>query len=392
MSRQVKCLGDIAEFIRGITFKPDETVSSDIEGAVVCMRTKNIQKYLDESDLIAVPAPLVRRQELYLKAGDILISSANSLNLVGKVVQVPELKYKATAGGFIAIVRANKDMVDPDYLYHWLASERSQAAIRACGRQTTNISNLSVPQFLNLEINLPIISEQKRTAELLRCVELIRRKRIEAIQLTEGILSAAYADMFGDAFRNEKNIIVRELGEVCRFYAGNTLPLGEPYKGQTDGVLHIKVGEMNLPGNENEIQVAREWSSTGLGGVIAPEGAILIPKRGGAIATNKKRVLKRACVLDPNLMAISSGELLRKEVLLQWFKDFDLTSITSGSAVPQLNKGDLQPLKIIVPPLSMQDRFVSIAKHVDHILENQKLQQKTLDAATASITSNLLYV
>ena len=392
MSREVKRLGDIAEFIRGITYKPDEIVPSDIEGAVVCMLTKNIQEYLDESDLIAVPAPLVRRQELYLQAGDILISSANSFNLVGKVVQVPKLKYKATAGGFIAIVRANKALVDPDYLYHWLASERSQTSIRACGRQTTNISNLSVPQFLNLEINLPDISEQKKTAELLSSVELIRRKRIEAILLSECILSAVYADMFGDALRNEKNITVHQLGEVCRFYAGNTLPLGEPYKGQTDGVLHIKVGEMNLTGNETEIKVAREWSSTGLGGVIAPEGAILIPKRGGAIATNKKRVLSRACALDPNLMAISPGELLRKEVLLQWFKDFDLSSIASGSAVPQLNKGDLQPLKIIVPLLSMQDRFVSITKHVNRMLEKQKLQQKSLDAAAASITSHLLYV
>ncbi|MBE4980853.1 restriction endonuclease subunit S, partial [Enterobacter cloacae complex sp. P3B] len=89
MSWPMVKLGEVLTFIRGITFKPEEKIEASDPDAVVCMRTKNIQEELDESDLIAVPKALVKREELFLRHGDILISSANSWNLVGKVVQVP---------------------------------------------------------------------------------------------------------------------------------------------------------------------------------------------------------------------------------------------------------------------------------------------------------------
>src|SRR5688572_24935316 len=104
------------------------------------MRTKNVQDILDESDLIAVPSSLVKREELYLQEGDILLSSANSWNLVGKVCRVPKLRYRATAGGFISVVRPRQGL-DSRYLYHWLASPVVQEKVRSCSRQTTNISN-----------------------------------------------------------------------------------------------------------------------------------------------------------------------------------------------------------------------------------------------------------
>lgn len=148
---------------------------------------------------------------------------------------------------------------------------------------------------------------------------------------------------------------------------------------------------MNLPGNESEVSVSREWSTNGSGGIIAPQGAILIPKRGGAIATNKKRVLARTCALDPNLMAISPGPGLRQELLFQWFKLFDLSTITSGSAVPQLNKGDLAPLPIVVPPKDQQDRFAAIAQRVTSIINKQSIQQGDIESACHALTDEFLF-
>ncbi len=82
-------LGDVVNFIRGVTFKPDDVCVPGTSNSVVCMRTKNIQADLDETDLIAVDRSFVKRQEQRLCEGDLLISSANSWNLVGKSVFVP---------------------------------------------------------------------------------------------------------------------------------------------------------------------------------------------------------------------------------------------------------------------------------------------------------------
>ena len=79
-----KPLGTVARFIRGITFKPEDKVEPGTSDSAVCMRTKNVQADLDESDLIAVPLDLVNREEQFINESDILVSTANSWNLVGK--------------------------------------------------------------------------------------------------------------------------------------------------------------------------------------------------------------------------------------------------------------------------------------------------------------------
>ena len=135
-------LGDHAKLVRGITFKPVDKCDPRDEGAVVCMRTKNVQETLDASDLIAVPSSLVRNPEKMLSAGDILVSSANSWNLVGKCCRVPRLQYPSTAGGFISILRRKTEELESSYLYRWFSSDVVQRKLRSFSNQTTNISNL----------------------------------------------------------------------------------------------------------------------------------------------------------------------------------------------------------------------------------------------------------
>lgn len=217
-------LDEAIEYIRGITFKPEDVIAMDSDGAVACMRTKNIQRALDESDLIAVPSAFVRREELYLRPGDVLISSANSWNLVGKVVLVPELNYLATAGGFIGIVRAKEEVVDARFLFHWLNADATQAKIRNCGRQTTNISNLSSKQFLDLVMPRPPLAEQQRRAIILDKADNLRSKRQEAIRLANEFRRAIFLDMFGDPVSNPKGWPVFKMGDVIDFKGGSQPP------------------------------------------------------------------------------------------------------------------------------------------------------------------------
>jgi type I restriction enzyme S subunit len=226
-------LGDVVDFIRGITFKPEDVVGVKDSNAVVCMRTKNIQAELEVDDLIAVPEFFVRRDELLLREGDILISSANSWNLVGKVARVPALPYRATAGGFIAIVRAKPGAIDSDYLYRWLASDSSQAAIRACGRQTTNISNLSVPRFLDLPISLPEREDQVRAAAILDRTDRLRRKHQEALRLADEFLRAVFFERFSAKPRS------RVLTDYCDFLAGFAFK-SDQYIEPRDGVRLLR--------------------------------------------------------------------------------------------------------------------------------------------------------
>jgi len=241
-------LSEAVKYIRGITFKPEDIVEPGTDGSAVCMRTKNIQVELDESDLIAVSKSFIRRDDLYLQDGDILISSANSWDLVGKCCMVKNLKYDATAGGFISIVRGNPDVVNPNYLYRWLSSYRIRHKIKHLGRQTTNISNLPVDQFLDVEIPLPKnIKEQERVAAILDKADDICSKRQQAIQLADDYLYSMFLNMFGDPVTNPKGWTTTPFGEWANLLTGYPF---QSFKYVSTGSNTIKLcrGANVLPG------------------------------------------------------------------------------------------------------------------------------------------------
>lgn len=187
-------LGDVAGFVRGVTFKPADVSN---EGVPV-MRTKNVQKRLDLSDVIRIPADLVRNEDKYLRPGDTLVSSANSYNLVGKCCFVGELPERSAIGGFVAALRPGPD-VDPMFLYHWFNSDRIQETVRSFGNQTTNISNLNIKRTLTLRLPDVPLSVQREFAAVVAKVDA-QRERIERALALEDEL---FASLQYRAFRGE---------------------------------------------------------------------------------------------------------------------------------------------------------------------------------------------
>lgn len=224
MSLEYQKLGDVADFIRGITYKPNDLVENFSEGSTVCMRTANVQVQLKQDDLLSVPVNLVKNEDKFLIEGDILVSTANSWNLVGKCCWIPKLEYSATAGGFISILRANQEKLDQRYLYHWFNSPNTQLLARNCGRQTTNISNMDLERCLSIKIPLPPLAEQRRIASILDQADELRQKRQQAIEKLDQLLQSTFYDYFGDPIQNTKNFPLKDFKSIIKFTGGSQPP------------------------------------------------------------------------------------------------------------------------------------------------------------------------
>ncbi|UHQ55323.1 restriction endonuclease subunit S [Microbulbifer sp. YPW16] len=243
--------------------------------------------------------------------------------------------------------------LDKKFLYYYLSSLRIEAA--GYSRHFKFLKKNVVP--------VPPIEEQKRIADILDKADVIHRKRQQAIALADEFLRSVFLDMFGDPVLNPKKLPLKSLESISTFVAGSALPNTEEYDGQDEGVAAFKVGDMNALGNEYYLVRPRKWAKTyKKANALVPEGTIVFPKRGGAIGTNKKRITKVSAVLDPNLMGVIPGESIPLEYLYFWFQLLDLKTISSGSSVPQLNKKDLAPLKVVIPPKPDLDRFVEISR------------------------------
>ena len=163
----VSCaLEDVADLVRGIAFPKEAKGQFSDEGVIACLRTTNIQQNVDWQDLWWIPERYVRRTEQLVQPGDILISVANSYDLVGKVALVYEPPVRSTLGAFIALIRAVHP-VDYRYLYYLMASHAVQAAIRNVASTTTNISNVNTTKVKAVALSIAPLREQERIADTL---------------------------------------------------------------------------------------------------------------------------------------------------------------------------------------------------------------------------------
>jgi type I restriction enzyme, S subunit len=154
-------LGDVMEIVRGISFPKDAKTLEPHAGYVACLRTANVQRDVEWSDLWFVPEEHVKREDQYVHSGDILISTANSYELVGKVARVTNMPHQATLGAFISLLRPG-DGLDSKFAYYQIAWSDTQDRIRSTASTTTNISNVSTRKLSNIELAIPPLDQQKR--------------------------------------------------------------------------------------------------------------------------------------------------------------------------------------------------------------------------------------
>jgi type I restriction enzyme S subunit len=76
--------------------------------------------------------------------------------------------------------------------------------------------------FENLSIPIPPFAEQRHIADILDKADAIRRKRKEAIVLTEELLRSAFLEMFGDPVTNPKGWNQEPLGAIADIVGGGT--------------------------------------------------------------------------------------------------------------------------------------------------------------------------
>jgi len=189
---------DVLEIIRGISFPTEAKAFSPAPGLVACLRTTNVQRKVEWEDLWYVPEKYVRNPRQFVKLEDILISTANSLELVGKVAQVSNVRTMATIGTFIMLLRPNSNL-NPRFMFHQLSSAEFQQKIRATASTTTNISNVSGQKLASLSVLIAprqaqdrIVKEiEKQFTRLDAAVAALKRIQANLKRYRAAVLKAA---------------------------------------------------------------------------------------------------------------------------------------------------------------------------------------------------------
>lgn len=165
------------------------------------------------------------------------------------------------------------------------------------------------------------------------------------------------------------NFPIVELGDYIKIDNGRVLT-----EFDEKGVIAcVKVSDMNLPQNTTEITTSSHWIKVS-SFTLLPVNSIIFPKRGAAIATNKKRITRIPCLIDNNCMGITVKDknILNPKYLFEFMRQFDLTSISNSAGIALINNPDVKGVQIPLPPLSIQEDIVSEIESYQKIIDGAR--------------------
>lgn len=145
-----------------------------------------------------------------------------------------------------------------------------------------------------------------------------------------------------------------KLGSASTFMSGYTPNKDEIQ--ETGQYPYFKVAEMNKLGNE--IFMVNTSLFVNHPKKVFPKGSIIFPKNGGAIYTEKKRILKFDSVVDLNTEALFPNDQVNTFYLFYFLNHLRIAKFDKGGGLPSLDLKRMADDLIPVPPLPEQERIV----------------------------------
>lgn len=390
-SEPTKKLGEICEInpVKSET----KNISDDVIVSFVPMSavSEYSQRIEDQEERIFGD---VKKGYTYFKRGDILFAKITPCMENGKAALADNLEHEiGFASTEFHVIRAGKDVLSK-YIFLLISSKKFRE--EAQKKMTGSAGQKRVPKsFLeNYEISLPPLAEQKkivaRVEKLLAKVKEAKRLRGEARAAAQSLLSAELHKIFSEG--KKKGWEEKKVGNIATLKSGITIP--KEWEKEKGDIPYIKVSGMNIPSNYLVIRDAFSYvmRMPEVEKMIIPPNSVIFPKRGGAIATNKKRLVESDILIDLNTMAVvCPPHSLDAKFFYYWFLQIDLATLNTGSSVPQINNGQIAPLEIPLPSLAEQKKIVARLDVLSAKLKKLEEYQKSADLDLARLEQSILH-
>jgi len=295
------------------------------------------------------------------------------------VGRIAILGIEAASNQAVCHIVPDESVADQRYLFYALRKQVPRWLEQRVGGAQPNINQQIIR---DTQIPLPSIEEQRRIAEILDRADAIRRKRQEAIRLTEELLRSAFLEMFGDPVTNPKGWSVVKLEAVCRRITDGT---HQPPEWASEGVPFLFVsnivnGEINF--NVSKYITEATWSSLSARCPIELNDILYttVGSYGNAalVRTEKQFSFQRHIAhIKPDSKKIHP-EFLLSLMQSQGIKQ-QADRQARGVAQKTLNLRELKEFKILVPPRRQQEQYVTFRRTVEHCLQSQSHSFKTQD-------------
>jgi len=348
-------LGEVAEFINGAAFKPEDWH----ENGRKIIRIQNLN---DSSK----PYNLTTRnvdKKYEVNTGDILVSWSASLG----VFEWLEMET-AWLNQHIFKAIPDKAKVHKNYFKYSLGKALNDME---CYLHGATMKHVNRKEFLSTKIYVPPLEEQRRIAAILDKADGVRRKRKEAIRLTEELLKSTFLEMFGDPVTNPKGWEIVKIENIIELVSGQVDPRESPYS----NMLHV--GGDNIESGTGEISGCKTPAELSLisGKYLFRKGDILyskirpylnkvsLPDFDGVCSADIYPIRVNHSCVTPIYMT----SILRSKGFLEYAEKH-----STRTNIPKINRKALLSFECPLPPLGLQNQFTNSANKILKIKDHEK--------------------
>ena len=323
--------------------------------------TLDSPRFLSHSDYIA------ENKRTTVSEGDLLMTIVGT---IGRVAIVPEELKGICLQRSVAVIKPEREVVNNRYLMYQLQNMRPFLEKEARGVAQKGIYLKQVSQ---LDIQLPELEHQMQIVKVLdKASKLIFLRRQQLAKLDE-LVKARFVEMFGDPVKNTMDWEIKPLSELGELNRGVSKArprnspelLGGPYPLiQTGEVANAKtyITSFNSTYSEKGLAQSKMW----------PKGTLCI-----TIAANiaQTSILTFDACFPDSVVGFISRNMTNELFIHYWFSFFQKILDEQAPQVAQknINLKILSELNVIVPPLSLQNRFAAFVERVDQ--QKQTVQQ-----------------
>lgn len=291
----------------------------------------------------------------YLQNGDILMSHINSLKHLAKTAIVKNIEEQRIIHGMnLLLLRAN-NKVNPFYTKYYFQTTLFYSDILRIANQSVNQCSFTVGNLKKLQIPLPPLSTQKAIAEKLDKADALRKKDQELLKYYDELAQSVFIDMFGNVQENNKNFETKKGSELFKLSSGKF----NPTKNLDDSYEFPTYGGNGITGYSREYLIDLPTIIIGRVGVYCGS----IHKSTGKSWITDNAIFLKEFYYDLNLTFL---EFVLNHNNLNRFADY--------SGQPKITQKPIENLKIIIPPLPLQQKFANIIENIEEQKKKVKLQ------------------
>ena len=361
---------ELAEQLRGVTYGKSDASSTSRPGYLPVLRAGNITEGgLTFGDLVFVPAERISAKQKIRRNDVVIAASSGSLDVVGKAARALH-DYEGGFGAFCKVLRPGPD-VDPAYFAHFFRTQQYRQRVSALAAGV-NINNLRNEHLDEIQIPIPTLREQKRIARILDKADTLRAKRRAALAQLDTLTQSTFNDMFGDPATNPKGWPVKRIDEITECLDRLRRPVT---------VTDRKPGSVPYYGANGQ----QGWIDVPL----FDEPLVLVAEDGGYFDAPQRGVAYR---IDGPAWVNNHAHILRAipehvdtEFLHRSLRHYNFLPYISGTTRAKLTQGQLNSVKLFVPPPELQQDFSKRIGDVQRIARCTSASSDQLDALFACL-------